>query len=251
MKKENFALTILSILIFAFLVLTIILFTGCDQIMAELPKDFPVINTDTIEENPVDTIPIDTIVTPPIDSIVFECEAYEEIDTPLFISFFVNLDVPLFLDSNIYYQAFPSAPIEILNPETFFDTIYYSGINIAGFKSGTSNADQYNSVTRIWMLNGLGGKHHLSFGSHRFNFRGAIPYPEYQNVREIYRSCQLLKYQNTGYTCEEIVEDLEWRIEGCYETPDIIDLRPISIGTCVIPVELIEECENRGSIVYQ
>jgi hypothetical protein len=251
MKKENFALTILSILIFAFLVLTIILFTGCDQIMAELPKDFPVINTDTIEENPVDTIPIDTIVTPPIDSIVFECEAYEEIDTPLFISFFVNLDVPLFLDSNIYYQAFPSAPIEILNPETFFDTIYYSGINIAGFKSGTSNADQYNSVTRIWMLNGLGGKHHLSFGSHRFNFRGALTYDQFVEARESYPSIQLLKFQNTGYTCEQIIAFIELLLEGCYETPDIIDLRPVSVGSCVFDPELIEACEERGSIVYQ
>jgi hypothetical protein len=229
MKKENFALTILSILIFAFLVLTIILFTGCDQIMAELPKDFPVINTDTIEENPVDTI------SEPI--VVDTCEAFEQITTPVYSSWFINMDVPL-VDTVFYYNNQP------VNISTFFDKIYYSGQNIGGF-----SLVNYGS-NKVYVRDG-GAKHYLQFTSQGLNFRGALTFDQYWDELQTHKSAQLLKFQNTGYSCEQILQVLNFFLEGCYETPDIIDLRPVSVGSCVFDPELIEACEERGSIVYQ
>lgn len=212
--------------------LTLFFFASCD-LMAP-------INPDWVK-------PID-----PEDPLPLECEGYEPIQFPLFVSFTANLDLPMLVDSNIYYQAHSQAPIIIIDPATFFDTVFYSGVNIAGIKSGTSDAAQYNDIARMWVMDGSGHRKHLSFISQSLHFRGAVKFVDCWELLPDYRSAQFVRFTNSGYTCEQIIQIIEYFIYECYQTPDFFDLREISIGSgCIIPDELVAECELRGSTVWQ
>jgi hypothetical protein len=197
-------------------------FNSCDLIEAIAPDDWP-----------IDTMPIDTI---PI-----ECEQYIEQIEPKFYCWFLNLDAPLI--DTVYY--FDNTPI---NPDTYFDTVYYSGVNIAGIKNTAAAAPGNN---KIWVRSGTGAKHYLAFHLQGLNFRGALTFDQYWKELQSHPSVQLIRFSNTGYTCEQILQVLNFLLEDCKATPDIVDLRPVSIGTCVIPQEIKDELIIRGSHIWQ
>jgi hypothetical protein len=180
--------------------------------------------------------PINPDWVKPIDPpLPLECETYEPVTTPVFSSFHINLDVA------------QTNPVFYLNGQpinNFYETIYQSGQNIGGISSANYGSN------RIYCIDG-GAKHYLQFISQGMNFRGALTFDQYWNELQTHRSAQFIRFTNTGYTCEQIIQVLNFFLEGCFETPDYVDLRPISIGTCEIPTEIIAEYELRGSVVAQ
>lgn len=178
-----------------------------------------------------DWVPTDPVTNPINDT----CEMYEAVTTPVFSSFHINLDVAQ--PDPVFY--FNGQPIN-----NFYTTIYQSGQNIGGI-----SPSNYGS-NKIYVYDG-GAKHYLQFISQGLNFRGALTFDQYWQELQSHRSAQFIRFSNTGYTCDQIIQVLNFFLEECYETPDFIDLRPVSIGACVIPTEIITECELRGSTVWQ
>jgi hypothetical protein len=177
------------------------------------------------------------VVDPP--EPIENCEAYEPITTPVFSSFFINLDVA---QSNpVFYKN--GQPIN-----NFYQSIYYSGQNIGGISSGFYGSNQ---IYVAYGPNGTGTKHYLQFTKQGMNFRGALTFDQYWNELQSHRSAQFIRFSNTGYTCAQIEQVLNFFIYECYQTPDIIDLRPVSVGSCVFDPELISELQLRGSNVMQ
>lgn len=173
----------------------------------------------------------------PEDPLPLECEAYEEITTPVFSSFFINLDVPI------------TNPVFYLNGQpinNFYSSIYYSGQNIGGISPANYGS---NKIYVTYGANGTGTKHFVQFISQGLNFRGALTFDQYWNELQTHRSAQFLRFSNTGYSCDQIRQVLEFFIYECYQTPNVIDLRPVSVGSCVFDSELIEELQERGSNV--
>ena len=205
-----------------------------DYIMAPLPKDFPVVKTDTIDE-----IPVDTITLPLEDT----CEQYHQITQPEFLCFFVNLDLPL-TDSTIYYNN------SVINPEIFFDELHFSGINIGGIIDGTNFTSDYNA--KVWVRDGSGAKHFLAFYTQGIYFRGALTFDETMEVLQARPSARFINFSNTGFTCDQINQVIDFLLQDCKEGipgVSIVDLRPVD-PTCVEPDE-ISELEARNWTVWQ
>lgn len=210
--------------------------SSCQLMPEPLPIDYIWIDPDDPVVIPPDTTLVDT--TQPV--IIDTCDLFIPQDTPQFISFFINLDLPL-TDTVFYFGS------GVLNHLTYFDTIYYSGQNIAGIKEGTNTSPGNN---KIYLRQGA-SKHFLAFHSQGLNFRGALTFDQYWTELIQRPSVQLIRFSNTGYTCDQITQALEFLIEDCKETPAVVDLRTISIGACIIEQTIIDELELRGSDVWQ
>lgn len=205
------------------------MFTSCDMTGPYIPI-IP-IDTDTT------VTPIDTIGT---DSFVVDtCTEYIDINTPSFVCFFVNLDLPL-IDTTYIYNGLP------IDPAAFFTSLYYSGQNIGGIIDGSNNAINLNG--KIWVRDGSGAKHYLAFWSRGLYFRGALTIDEYFDELITHPSARLLNFRNTGYSCDEITQILDFVLQDCKSGQGTIDLRGIG---CMIDQAIIDELILRGWIVWE